>query len=116
MNSAASVLEPSGWLVEEGLKEMALLFRAILSHQSEPILIADLGGHCLDASSGAAQLLGVPGGKLIGERVDHLLAPDKLHHITNSDVLPGRHVLAFNNKSAEKDPTGESKDYAFFSL
>ena len=121
MNSAASMREPSGWLVDEGLKELALLFRAVLSHQSEPILIADLGGHCLDASSGAAQLLGAPVSKLIGERIVDLLAPHKLHHTTiqhttNSDVLPGRHVLALNDKSVEKSTNSDSKDYAFFSL
>ena len=59
MHSAASEQETSSWLVRDGLKELELLFRAVLSHQSEPILIADDDRHCLDASSGAAKLLGL---------------------------------------------------------
>ena len=41
MYSAASEQETSGWLVNDGPKELELLLRAVLSHQSEPILIAD---------------------------------------------------------------------------
>ena len=58
MHSAASEQEATGWLVRDGLKELELLFRSVLSHQSEPILIVDNDRHCLDASSGAAKLLG----------------------------------------------------------
>ena len=43
MHSAASEQETSSWLVNDGLKELELLLRAVLSHQSEPILIADDG-------------------------------------------------------------------------
>ncbi len=55
--------ETSGWLVEDGLKELEQLFRAVLSHQSEPILIADNDRCCLDASSGAGKLLGLSPGQ-----------------------------------------------------
>ena len=41
MHSAASEQETSSWLVSDGLKELELLLRAVLSHQSEPILIVD---------------------------------------------------------------------------
>ena len=41
MYSAASEQETSSWLVKDSLKELELLLRAVLSHQSEPILIAD---------------------------------------------------------------------------
>ncbi len=40
MHSAASEQETSSWLVSDGLKELELLLQAVLSHQSEPILIA----------------------------------------------------------------------------
>ena len=57
MNSAASEQDTSSWLVSDGLKEMELLLRAVLSHQSEPILMVDDDRLCLEASSGAAKLL-----------------------------------------------------------
>ena len=41
MHSAASEQETSSWLVSDGLKELELLLRAVLSHQSEPILMVD---------------------------------------------------------------------------
>jgi formate hydrogenlyase transcriptional activator len=111
MNSAASVLEPSGWLVEEGLKELELLLRAVVSHQSEPILIADKDGQCLEASSGASKLLGLSISKLAGRRIDDLIEPNELQYTAKNDVLPGRDALFLSDKS--DDPT---KDYAFLSL
>jgi formate hydrogenlyase transcriptional activator len=104
MNSAASVNEPSGWLVEDGLRELEQLFRAVLSHQSEPILILDDDRRCVDASSGAAQLLGIAKGKLIGEQIDDLVAPNKLHYTANGDVLPGRHVLVLHGLALGDKP------------
>jgi formate hydrogenlyase transcriptional activator len=114
MNSAASMHEPSGWLVEGGLKELEQLLRAVLSHQSDPILIADDGRHCVDASSGAARLLGLSMGKLMGARIDDLLEPDKVRYASKSDVLPGRHVLILHDKPLQakstpaKSPPGKS--------
>jgi formate hydrogenlyase transcriptional activator len=116
MNSAASMLETSGWLVEEGLKELEQLFRAVLSHQSEPILIADNDRCCLDGSAGAGALLGLSPGSLIGRGVDDLLEPDQLRYTENRDVLPGRHVLVLHDKSSGKNTTADSQDYAFLSL
>jgi formate hydrogenlyase transcriptional activator len=75
MNSAASMHEPSGWLVEDGLKELEQLFRAVLSRQSEPILIVNNDRECLDASSGAGRLLGLSMAKIIGRRMDDLVEP-----------------------------------------
>jgi formate hydrogenlyase transcriptional activator len=75
MNSAASMNESSGWLVEDGLKELEHLFRAVLSHQSEPILILNNDRDCLDASSGAGNLFGLSLGKMIGHRIDDLVEP-----------------------------------------
>jgi formate hydrogenlyase transcriptional activator len=76
MHSAASTQDATGWLVRDGLKELELLFRAVLSRQSEPILIADTGRHCLDASSGAGKLFGLALGKMVGRRIDDLVEPD----------------------------------------
>ena len=98
MNSAASMHEPSGWLVEDGLRELEQLFRAVLSHQSEPILIVDDDRHCVYASSGASKLFGLPIGKIIGHRIDDLVDPNKLHYTANSGVLPGRHVWLLDDK------------------
>ena len=75
MHSAASEQETSSWLVSDGLKELELLLRAVLSHQSEPILIVDDDRLCLEASSGAAKLLGLSIGKIIGQRTDDLVKP-----------------------------------------
>jgi PAS domain-containing protein len=83
MYSAASEQETSGWLVKDGSKELELLLWAVLSHQSDPILIADDSGQCVEASAGAAKLLGVSMGKMIGESIEHLLQPSKLPQHAN---------------------------------
>src|SRR5579864_2045100 len=75
MTSAASAQQAAGWLVRDGLRELELLFRAVLSHPSEPILIADDDRHCLDASSAAGKLLGLSKDKIIGRRIDDFLNP-----------------------------------------
>ena len=66
MHSAASEQETSSWLMSDGLKELELLLRAVLSHQSEPIVISDDDRCSVDASSGACKLLGLSSDKLIG--------------------------------------------------
>jgi len=131
MNSAASMHEPSGWLVEDGLRELEQLFRAVLSHQSEPILIMDDSRRCLNASSGASKRFGLSIGKIIGHLIDDLVEPGTLHYTVKSDVLPGRHVWVLHDKplktapanpasdrSSEKEglSTAASKDYALLSL
>src|SRR5579864_8638448 len=73
MNSAASAQQAASWVVKDGLRELELLFKAVLSHPSEPILIADDDRHCLDASSAAGKLLGVSKDKIIGHRLDDFL-------------------------------------------
>ena len=67
MHSEASEQETSSWLVEDVVKELELLLQAVLSHQSEPVLIADRERCCVDASSGAAKLLGLSMDKIIGQ-------------------------------------------------
>jgi PAS domain S-box-containing protein len=120
--------EPSGWLVEDGLRELELLFRAVLSHQSSPILIVDDSRHCLYASAGAGKLLECSMGELIGRRIDDLVEPGKLQYTVDSDVLPGRHAWVLEGQSlhAKRDSpsadhakdqySGGSKDYALLSL
>ena len=66
MNSTASQPQATGWLAENGPKELELLFRAIVFHPSAPILIADNDRHYREASVGASKLLGLPREKIIG--------------------------------------------------
>ena len=58
MFSEPSQLQAADWLVDNGPRELELLFRANVFHPSSPILIADNDGHYRDASIGAGKLLG----------------------------------------------------------
>jgi formate hydrogenlyase transcriptional activator len=116
MHSAASEQETSGWLANDVLKELELLLQAVLSHQSEPVLIANNERCCVDASSGAARLLGLSMDKIIGQRMLDLTEPNKLSYTAQPEVLPGRHVFVFDENSPEKHTATDHKDYAFFCL
>jgi formate hydrogenlyase transcriptional activator len=116
MHSAASTQEATGWLVNDGFKELELQLRAIVSHQSEPLLIADNDRRCLAASPGARKLLGLSMSKIIGQRLADLAAPSKLHLTTRSDVLPGLHVVALHDNSAGNEKPAAGADYAFLSF
>ncbi len=63
------------WLIENGPRELELLFRAIVFHPSAPILVADEDGNSLDASSGVGKLLGVPREEIIGRPVGDFVPP-----------------------------------------
>ena len=63
------------WLVENGPRELELLFRAIVYHPSVPILLADDEGNSREASTGVGKLLGLPREKIIGRRVDDFAQP-----------------------------------------
>jgi formate hydrogenlyase transcriptional activator len=65
----------TNWLVENGPKELELLFRAIVFQPSVPILIADNDRHSREASVGASRLLGIPREKIIGRPLDDFAEP-----------------------------------------
>jgi PAS domain S-box-containing protein len=76
MTAIASHVQANGWLVENGPKELELLFRAIVFQPSAPILIADNERRYREASIGASKLLGLPREKLIGHSLDDFAAPE----------------------------------------
>ncbi len=65
----------SSWLLENGPRELELLFRAIVYHPSVPILIADNERNYRDASAGAGRLLGLPREEIIGHCMDDFADP-----------------------------------------
>jgi formate hydrogenlyase transcriptional activator len=75
MHSPASRPQAARWLVENGPRELELLFRAIVYYPAAPILIADNDRKYRDASSGAGKLLGLSREKIIGRKMDDFAEP-----------------------------------------
>ena len=75
MGSEGSLTQTTRWLVENGPRELELLFRAIVCHPTVPILIADNDRIYRDASSGAAKLLGLSRKQIIGRQLDDFAQP-----------------------------------------
>ena len=73
--SAGSESPAAHWLVENGPRELEILFRAILYHPSTPILITDDHGNSREASAGVSKLLGLPREKIVGRPVDDFVPP-----------------------------------------
>ena len=61
--------------MENGPRELELLFRAIVFHPSTPILITDDEGKSREASVGAAKLLGLPREAIIGQPIVDFVEP-----------------------------------------
>jgi len=66
---------PSGWLQQNGPKELELLFRTIVYFPSAPILVADNDGNSHDASIGVGRLFGLPREQIVGRRVEEFADP-----------------------------------------
>jgi PAS domain S-box-containing protein len=75
LHSTTSQPKVARWLTLNGPKELEQLFRAIVYHPSAPILIADDGGTCQDASVGASKLLGLPRAQIIGRQLTEFAQP-----------------------------------------
>jgi PAS domain S-box-containing protein len=104
MNSAASAQEATGWQVRDGLNDLELLFRSVLSHQSDPILIVDNDRHCLDVSSGAVKLLGLSRSKIVGGRIDDLVEPgyrSQMEPLWRNFLKPGEQAGVFPLQGAD---------------
>src|SRR6185503_10409555 len=81
--SVVSQAHSAAWLLENGPRELESLFRAVVYHPSVPILIADDDRRCLEASAGAAKLLGVPRAGLIGRKMDEFADPHSRPRISD---------------------------------
>ncbi len=75
MSSTATQSSNNSWLIDNGPRELELLFRAIVFQPSTPILLADNDRHYREASVGAAALLGRPREKIIGRSLDDFADP-----------------------------------------
>src|SRR5689334_8242788 len=81
--SSAELLAPTArWLVENGPRELELLFQTIVYHPSAPILITDDDGNFKDASVGVGKLLGVAREKIIGRPIHDFAQPGSKPHIS----------------------------------
>ena len=112
MHSAASEQETNRCLMNDCSQELELLLRAVLCQQSEPILIAGDDHRCLDASSGAAKLLGLSVDQMIGQKIDELVNASQFERSVKGDVLPGRDVLVLGPKGSDV----HAMDFAFLAV
>ena len=76
MASEIARTQATGWLLENGPRELESLFRAIVFHPSVPTFIADNDRNYLEASAGAGRLLGLSRDEIIGQKLDDFADPD----------------------------------------
>lgn len=75
MCSAVCQPQNGPWLLDSGLKQLELFFRAIVYPPAEPILMADNDRNVWDASCGAGKLFGLSRDGIIGRRIDDFAEP-----------------------------------------
>jgi formate hydrogenlyase transcriptional activator len=63
------------WLIENGPKELELLFRTVVYHPAAPILITDDDRTYREVSPGARKVLGVSREQIVGRKIDDFAAP-----------------------------------------
>jgi formate hydrogenlyase transcriptional activator len=95
ISSAALDAPASGWLLENGPRELEMLFRAVIYRTSAPLLITDDERASRDASVGAAKLLGLPRDAIIGQTLDDFAAPNL------KPVIPERWETFLNQDEQE---------------
>jgi formate hydrogenlyase transcriptional activator len=114
-NAMSSTVLPShatGWLAENGPKELELLFRAIVYHPSAPILVTDDNGNTREASIGASKLLGLPREKIIGRPVDDFAPPSFKPQISELwKALQERRELAGTLRLVDSDARPRDVEY-----
>jgi formate hydrogenlyase transcriptional activator len=76
LSSTASQPGISRWLAENGPHELELLFRVIVFHPAEPLLLTDDDRRYREASIGASELLGLPREKIVGHSLDDFAEAD----------------------------------------
>ena len=72
---AAARQAKSDMLLESGLRELELLFRAVHQHSSQPVVLTDDDRKCLDSSFGLNKLVGLSRDQLMDRRLDDFVAP-----------------------------------------
>src|SRR5579871_6119894 len=82
MCPAGSQPQASDWLLENGPRELELLFRTIVFNASTPILITDNRGTLRDISAGAGTLLGLSRQKIIGHGIEEFTVSDSKPHVS----------------------------------
>ena len=88
----ASQTQSRPWLLDSGLKQLELLFRAIVYQPAEPIVVADNDRNCLDASCGAGKLFGLPRNLIIGRKLDDFAEPSfkaRIEHLWQTFLQQG---------------------------
>lgn len=95
------------WLLENGPRELELLFRAVVYHPTSPILVADSQGKSVDASVGMRKLLGLRREEIIGHRLDEIVDPQSKPDVSQLlNVLDqhGEHNGTFRLVNADGTP------------